>query len=98
MRRSLTLVALPVLALALPGCGTLDTDKIEDEISKEIEERSQQQVKVRSVECPDDVDAKKGDRFTCKVTAENGKSTNVSVVQTSDDGDVRYVPNFFPLL
>jgi len=94
------LLALPPLAFALvlAGCGGLDSGKIEEEISEEIEERSQGQVKVRSVDCPDDVEAKKGDRFTCRVTAENGRSTRVVVVQTSDDGDVRFYPNFFPLL
>lgn len=40
-------------------------------------------------QCPDDVDADKGDRLQCTATAADGTSVTVGVVQTDDEGRVR---------
>jgi phosphoenolpyruvate synthase/pyruvate phosphate dikinase len=100
MKSSRLLFAIPAAALILgfAACGNVDTDKIEDEIAKQVEEQAQGQVKVKSVKCPDDVKAEKGDRFTCTITAENGATAKALVVQQDDDGNVRFTANLLPLL
>jgi Domain of unknown function (DUF4333) len=98
VRRS-ALLALPaVLALGLAGCGTLDQDQLEDEVQKAVEQASQNQIKVKDVSCPGDRELKKGDTFTCKVTAENGAIGSARVTQRDDDGHVSITPSLGPLL
>jgi uncharacterized protein DUF4333 len=94
-------IALPLAAAAVLGfsaCGNLDSGKIEDEISKQVEKQAQGQVKVKSVDCPSDRKIEKGDRFTCTITAENGATAKAQVVQQDDDGNVRFTANLLPLL
>ena len=83
------LAALPA-ALVLTGCGDkkLDTDKLEGKIKDGIEKQTG--VKVRKVDCPDDVKVKKGDTFTCKAITVTGQVANVKVTQQDDKGNVRY--------
>jgi hypothetical protein len=78
------LVALAVLA----GCGTetLETDDAESQIASTIE--LQTGADVRSVECPGDVKAEKGKKFTCEATAADGTNATINLTQTSDEGDV----------
>jgi phosphoenolpyruvate synthase/pyruvate phosphate dikinase len=98
-RRSLFAIpAAAALILGFAACGNVDTGKIEDEIAKQVEKQAQGQVKVKSVKCPDDVKAKKGDKFTCTITAENGATAKALVVQQDDDGNVRFTANLLPLL
>jgi len=74
--------------MALTGCGKkLDTESIEPQIEK-IEQTAS--AKVESVKCPDDVTAKKGDKFECTVTFVNGKKLNVPVTQTDAEGHVKF--------
>ena len=101
MRSSRLLLAVPAaaaLALGLAACGNLDSGKIESEISKQVEKQAQGQVKVKSVDCPSGRKIKKGDRFTCTITAENGATTKAQVVQQDDKGNVRFTANLLPLL
>jgi hypothetical protein len=87
-------LALAVAALALmTGCqvsvgGGLDTDAVEAEISRGIEEQTD--AAVQSVDCPDDVDAEAGNSFTCSVTAEDGSTATVDVTQEDDEGNVSW--------
>ena len=74
-------------ALALAGCGGLDTDKAESEIESGI--REQTGVKDVQVDCPEDVDAEKGGTFRCRATAE-GERAPVSVTQQDDEGRIRW--------
>ena len=85
------------LLLGFAACGKLDDGKIEKEISKQVEQQAQGQIKVKSVDCPKR-DVKKGDRFTCTITAENGATTKAQVVQRDDKGNVRFTANLLPLL
>jgi len=81
------LPALAVLVtLVLTGCGKLDTGKLEgvvkDEIAKDVG------VTVQSVDCPSDVEAKKGASFQCTATGEDGTTAAIDVVQQDDKGNV----------
>src|SRR3954453_2418148 len=99
MLRRVALLALPVaLAVGLAACGKLDQSELEGEVKKAVEQLSQGQVKVKDVTCPKDRKLKKGDTFTCKVTAENGATSSARVTQTDDNGHVRIAPSLAPLL
>ena len=84
---------LPVLAaagFAAAGCGDkkLDTGKLEGKIQDGIQQQAG--VKIRNVDCPDDVNVKKGDTFNCKATTRSGQTANVKVTQQDDEGNVNY--------
>jgi phosphoenolpyruvate synthase/pyruvate phosphate dikinase len=101
MKSRRLLLAIPsaaALILGFAACGNVDTGKIESEIKKQVEEQAKGQVQVKSVKCPDDVKAKKGDKFTCTITAENGATAKALVVQQDDNGNVRFTANLLPLL
>jgi hypothetical protein len=83
---------LVLVAVLLGGCSkTLDMAKIESEIEKGIE--SQTGVKVKSVNCPESREVKKGDTFKCTAVGEDGSTAPVGVTQTSDDGDIDWKLN-----
>lgn len=74
--------------LLLAACGgTLDTGELEKQAQKAIAEDIG--VRVASVDCPDDVEAKEGATFTCTATGADGSTATVRVVQTDDEGNVR---------
>ena len=80
-------------ALALGGCGEeqLDMGKIEKGIKDGIEKQNPG-TRVEAVDCPDDVEVKKGGTFDCKVKgAQKGQEATAKVTQTDDEGNVRYV-------
>lgn len=78
-----------VLALALAGCAkTLDSTDAEKQISSSLEKQTQQ--KPKKVDCPDDIDAKKGSKFNCTVTADDNTTVTVNAVTTDDDGKFSY--------
>jgi hypothetical protein len=75
-------------ALALAACGTQQLDTAEAE--KTIADRLGQQAGTKvTINCPDDVEIKKGDTFEC--TAKARKDTaKVKVTQLDDEGNVRW--------
>ena len=81
-----TFAVAAVAGLAFTGCGTLDTAQGEGQIKKEIEKATG--LKNVKVDCPDDVEQKKGKDFECKVSG--GPTGTVKVAQTDDDGHVTY--------
>ena len=89
-RHRLLLPLLAVGALAVAGCGDkkLDTGKLEGKIQDGIQKQAG--VKIKSVDCPDDVKVKKGDTFTCKATTNSGQTAQVKVTQQDDKGNVNY--------
>jgi Domain of unknown function (DUF4333) len=89
-RHRLLVPLLAAGALAVAGCGDkkLDTDKLEGKIKDGIERQAG--VKIRSVDCPDDVKVKKGNTFNCKATTTSGQTANVKVTQRDDEGNVNY--------
>jgi hypothetical protein len=84
-RLTTTVIAL-VCAAALTACGekTLDTADAEDEISEKLQAQGRPEPK--DVECPDDMTAEKGKKYTCKLTAPNGDEVDVDLTMLDDDG------------
>jgi hypothetical protein len=78
-------------ALAVAGCSVdkqIDTDRAAADIKRTLSQQSEGNV--RSVRCPDKVDAKKGARFRCLATASDGSRIRIVVTQTNNDGGVRW--------
>jgi len=90
-RHRLVLPLAAAGALALAGCGDkkLDTDKLEGKIQDGIEKQVSG-VKIKSIDCPNNVKVKKGDTFNCKATTNSGQTANVKVTQQDDKGNVNY--------
>jgi hypothetical protein len=89
---ALALVALAAAA-ALAGCGgeeKLDMGDVETGIERGIE-KDNPRTDVVSVDCPDDVEQKKGVSFKCTVRGADGQEAEATVTQVNDDGRVRYV-------
>ena len=94
-RRPAILAAVAVVCLG--GCGddderkTLDVRPVERGIEQGVE-KDNPKTDVVSVECPDDVEQKKGVVFKCTVRgARQGEQAEATVTQVDDDGRVRYV-------
>jgi hypothetical protein len=99
MRRSLALLAVVPLALAVAGCSKkIDTDKAEKSIKAGLEAKTGGAVDIASVACPNDVEVEKGKHFDCTVKGPNGRTATVTVVQTDDDGNVTYSGNLSALV
>jgi hypothetical protein len=81
----LTLPGLLGAGLLIAGCGgnTLDSSSAEKSISKVF---AQSGHPTKSVNCPDNIDAKKGKTFDCTITLSNGQSVKAHAVQTDDNG------------
>jgi len=79
-------VAAAVLALAATGCGesTIDQD---DEVNLVQKQLAKDNLKAKSVECPDDVDAKEGETFKCDVTLTNGNTGTYTITVEKVNGD-----------
>jgi len=75
-----------VLALAAAGCGesTIDQDDVVNLVQKQL---ANDNLKAKSVECPDDVEAKEGETFKCDVTLTNGNTGTytITVENVNDD-------------
>jgi hypothetical protein len=81
---------LALVAAGLAACGDakLDTDRAEAAIRSGI--TRQTGVKIDSVRCPDDVEARKGETFRCVASASNGQRARVEVTQRDDEGSVSW--------
>jgi hypothetical protein len=82
------LVALTVLIVLASMTTQIDTQGLERELRQQIEEQTS--TTIATVECPDDVDVETGGTFECTGTAESGETFTISVVQTDDQGNVRW--------
>jgi hypothetical protein len=90
--RSLVASVAVAAAIALAGCGTIDADKLEDEISDGISGDLQRfDVTAESVACPDDIESETGATFECTVATDTDQELIVEVeVTDGDEGDVEY--------
>jgi hypothetical protein len=81
-------LACAAAAVGLAACGTkqLDTEEAEKTIGKRLGEQAGTKV---TIDCPDDVEIKKGDRFSCNAKSRND-TAKVTVTQLDDDGNVRW--------
>jgi hypothetical protein len=79
-----------VAAASLGACGQarLDTGEAESAIRAGI--TRQTGVKIDSVRCPDEVEARRGDTFRCVAVASNGQRARVAVTQRDDEGNVSW--------
>jgi hypothetical protein len=83
-----------LVALALAGCGeehrTLSTESIERDIAKEVE-RDQPAAEVVAVECPDEVEFRKGNVFQCIVRGSRQGEAQIAIVTQADEsGNFRF--------
>jgi hypothetical protein len=85
----LLLLAIPLLAVAACGEKQVKTDKVETL----IEDGSANKQLIESVDCPDEVEARKNATFDCTVKIRDGSREKVTVRQLDDDGTVRVVGN-----
>ena len=87
MKRPLAGLAVAA-ALAAAGCGetVIDSAKVEKFIGKSVIDQAG--VRVKSVSCPKDRPAKKGDTFTCTVVGKDGTKGQATVTQRDDEGNV----------
>jgi len=89
------LIPATLVMAALSACGvsvsktTIDSGKAEDLVVKTF---SGGQVEPKSASCPDDVEAKKGQTFSCDITYSDGTKGVVTIDMTSDDGQVSIKP------
>lgn len=84
-------VLLCGLALAVgAGCADkqVDTSRAESEIRRDLADQTGATVK--SVSCPDEVTAEKGDRFTCRAVADDDSRIPIRVTQVDGDGGLRW--------
>jgi hypothetical protein len=93
-RRGAIVAGVVLAAAASSGCGDsrLKTDRVESAIRSGI--TRQTGVKVDTVRCPEAVEARAGDTFTCVARASDGRRTRVEVTQRDDVGGIswRVVP------
>ena len=77
-------------ALLATACGKsqLDTSKLEDQIQTELAKRSG--ITIDKVDCPGDVEARKGDKFTCAATTARNERVVVQVTQDDSKGAVTW--------
>jgi hypothetical protein len=83
-------LSLAALGVGVGACGDskLDTDRAESAIRKGI--TRQTGVKIDSVRCPADVEAREGDTFRCVARASNGQRARVEVTQRDAEGSVSW--------
>jgi hypothetical protein len=77
---------IALVALAAAGCGTKTLDQ-GDEVDLVNKQLASQDLKAKSVECPDDVEAKEGETFNCDVTLTNGNTGTYTIKVENVDGD-----------
>ena len=86
IHRTLTATAVLAATAAFAGCGqtTIETSELEAELKSQL--GADAGVEPRSVECPNDIEAEKGKKFDCTLTAPNGDEVRVEVTLTDDEG------------
>ncbi len=86
MLRKLALLALPAAVLA--GCTKteIDAGKAESFLRDNVPG-------AQSADCPDGVEAKKGETFECDLSYTDGRKAKVTVHIQNDDGRVSIGPN-----
>jgi uncharacterized low-complexity protein len=86
LKTAVTAVTATALLLGVAACGgsTIDQSSEVDLVNKQLQ---QQNLKAKSVDCPDNVDAKEGTTFSCDVVLTNGKTGTFDIKVGSVSGD-----------
>ena len=92
--RRLRLTLLPALLLPLTlaaGCGgdVVDARKLEAAVKAETMVKTD--TRIKSVECPTDLQVIPGTEFTCTVTAADGVEATADLEILNDDADVDFL-------
>lgn len=89
--RAIPAAAIATAALGLSACGgtVIDEAKAEDAIQSSLEQGGK--IKVKSVQCPSDVDVKAGTTFDCEVVSDSGIKATATLKIRNEDADVTFV-------
>jgi hypothetical protein len=89
VKRFLAAACSLAAALFAAGCGTekLDVADAERTIAKRLSAEEGSKV---AVNCPEEVEIKKGDTFRCRATAAGKRPATLKVTQLDDEGKVRW--------
>ncbi len=86
-------LAVPALAIGMAGCSfsigggdTIDTASLEQELTDQLSKDAGVDPANVSTSCPEDQEAKEGNKFDCTLTAPNGDKVTVNVTLTNDSG------------
>jgi hypothetical protein len=84
-------VALLALASVSAGCGetVIDATKTEEQLQASLSKSLQ--TKVKSVDCPSDVEVKAGTTFSCSVDLQGGETQTVTLKIRNSDADVSVI-------
>lgn len=94
VRRGASRRVVLALLLAVPlGSGscvprTLRTDELERRLGREVAETLD--VSGLVVDCPTDIELRRGDTFSCAATAPNGDRGRIQVTQVDDEGTIAW--------
>jgi hypothetical protein len=83
--------ALAAAALLVAGCGKTVLDEANTEVTIEQDVERATGEKVASVDCPSDVEVKKGETFECVVTFQNGKRSVETLKILNEDADLSVI-------
>jgi Domain of unknown function (DUF4333) len=89
--RPTALALVVVLSVAAVGCGsrTLRTDQLERRLARELSEALS--VSDIRVECPSEIEVRRGDRFDCTATApDRTDRVRIEVTQVDDEGSITW--------
>lgn len=92
--RRLRLALLPTLLLPLAvavGCGADVVDARKLEAAVKAETMVKTDTRIKSVECPTDLQVIPGTEFTCTVTAADGAEATADLEILNDDADVDFL-------
>ena len=88
LRPILVLAIAAIAAPSLGGCKSkLDSKKLETAITDGMKSQG---IPTKSVSCPADREAKKGDTFDCDAVTEAGDKVKIKIEQTDDQGNVNW--------
>ncbi len=79
---------LSLLPIACGGDSKLDTAGLETQMKETLSDRTG--IAIESVDCPDEVESKRGASFRCTARTEKGERVVLNVTQDDDDGAVTW--------
>jgi hypothetical protein len=89
--KALAALVAAALALSVAACGetVIDSAKTEDAIEHNLEKA--EGLTITSVDCPSDVEVKKGATFECVVMEAGGKEETATLKILNEDADVSLI-------